>query len=558
MKHQVNSKLLILFGIICGTFLVAESGFCAESIPNKSSTFSALLSKSDNSTSDSESALSAKIRAQRAAIDKHDQMNTISQKQTSGKTSNGCDNTLRKCIESKCGTDYTKCATDSDTTFSDKLNSCRKSTSCSAHEFTLFANEIKEDKKQEIRLSLYNQVQDCGNSYKNCIITQCGPKFDNCLGKSAGDKAIAACKNIATECTEADSGMAGRMGSIFSTVRQAAEEQVKKDEQKLYSLRDKMRDMCALSNGLLDDRSLQCVFTVNFFSGDDQSYPTASKKLFSGRLFDCTPDWFGIDITTFKENAYRITREQKAASAAMMGALGGAAAGAFASGAVKRSADVQRAKGALKDACTESDMAFDKETGKCRDLTPQENCEGTDGNWKGNSCECSEDKGLKQDGNNKCRKLTTQEACEKGGEWTGSDCNCGAGRKTDDDGFCVNAKGADACDKRGGKMRFGKCVCKKEWQTWNDDKTGCVDKPKAKEDCTGGNWQGDEYVCDGEHRLNRNCKCVRTVGTFVDNAIEKLKSKIGNNKDGDGEHTEDGNSDENADQGKGGNGGDAE
>ena len=374
---QVSPKLLIIFSLVCGIFFFAESGFCASNTVsvNKSSTFSTKLSKSTpSSSSSSDSALAAQIRAQRAARDARDAQDDVATRIQSSASSNNCDVNLRKCIESRCGGDtYSKCATDSDTIFSDKLNACRKDANCTAHEFTLFTTQIKEDKKQAITLSLYNETINCGNAYNDCIITECGKKFDKCLSKSAGDKAIDKCKSIAKDCTEADSGLTSRIGRVFGIVRTDAEKQIKADEQKLYTLRDQMRSSCSTLGALFDERSLDCVFTVNFFSGEDQSHPTASKKLYAGSLFDCTPDWFGIDVTTFKENAYRATRAQTAASSAMLGSGVGTAVGALTSGAIDRAIDSKKSKDALEQAC--ADKGQKMEDGKCVDLTDEEKAE---------------------------------------------------------------------------------------------------------------------------------------------------------------------------------------
>lgn len=381
MKYQVSSKLLVLYGIICGIFVFAKSGHCATvysrgsdvdvtPIENKSSTFSTKLSNTtDDDYKSNDSALAEQIRAQRAALDSKDIDSGVKLQTKSGGSKNNCDAALRKCITSKCASNYSKCATDSDTVFSNKLNACKKDTNCTAHEFTLFTNEIKEDKKQEIRLDAYNKVITCGSRYNDCIITACGPRFNKCLGKSAGDKAIANCKKIATDCTEADSGLAGRIGSIFGTVRVDAEKQIKADEQKLYSLRDQMRISCQSLGAMFDERSLDCIFTANFFAGEDNSKPMASKKLYAGSTFDCSPDWFGIDITTFKENAYRETRAQTAASSAMLGAGLGTAVGTLTSGAIDRAIDRQKAEKALEEECEKAGKKL--KDGKCEDNAVQ-------------------------------------------------------------------------------------------------------------------------------------------------------------------------------------------
>lgn len=441
MATKPNSKLLILYCLICG-IIFANNAFCAE-IVNKSSRFATMLSSNNNGEkSENSSAIAEQIRAQRAAIDARDNQTIQNQQNKTGATSNKCDNDLRKCIESKCGTDYAKCSTDSDTTFSDKLNACKKDTTCTAHEFSVFVNEIKEDKKQEIKLSSYTKTTDCGNRYNNCIITECGKTFDKCLSKSAGDRAITKCKTIADQCREADSGITGRAGRVFGIVRTSAEKQIAADEKKLRDMRTQMRTSCESLGAMFDERSLDCVFTVNFLAGDPLKQ-MASKKLYAGSVFSCTPDWFGIDITTFRENAYRLTREQTAASSAMLGSGLGTLAGAYTSGAITRAVDTQKAKNALEQACNEDGKIL--QDGKCvtDDEAKQENrkkqkqknprksdaqidCEFYNGKWK----------------NNQCTKTPAWIACENsGGKWQSDNyCFCQSvnGKYRDEDkNICV-------------------------------------------------------------------------------------------------------------------------
>lgn len=464
----------------------------ADVIENKSSTFSTQLNNRTDSTSN-DSAIAEKIRAQRAAIDARDNRNTATAQIKSSATQNNCDNDLRKCINNVCGANYKKCETDSDTTFSDKLNTCRKNTTCTAHEFTLFTNEIKEDKKQAISLALYNDVLDCGNSYNDCIIQQCGPKFNKCLSKSAGDKAINACKTIAQNCTEADSGLSGRVGNVFGIVRVDAEKQIKTDEAKLQSLRDQMRNSCRTLGALFDDRSLDCVFTANFFAGDDKTHPMASKKLYAGSMFDCTPDWFGIDITTFKENAYRATRAQTAASSAMLGSGVGIAVGALTSGAISRAIETKKAKDALEDACKENGQVL--KDGKCVDKEPDD----TD-----------EDSADEEDENEE-ESLTPEQKCtQSGGDYDNNNCTCPDDKKVNGD-MCVDMKKKDKCEKAGGKLNvLGQCKCTDETKKYENEQ--CIDDPDAiaKKDCkdSGGKWEKNQCQCDDETQNLTNGKCV--------------------------------------------------
>ncbi len=515
MTQKVSSKLLVLFGIICGTFFFAENCFC-EAIQNKSSTFSTQMANNDEFASDDgDSSLAEQIRAQRAARDVRDTSLTVSSNTKSGAKKNSCDTDLRKCIEAKCSADYKKCETDSDTTFSDKLDACKKTTKCTAHEYALFVPEIKEDKKQKIRLSLYNQVINCGNSYNDCIIKECGKKFDKCLSKSAGDKALAKCKTIATKCTEADSGMSGRIGSVFATVRQDAEIQIKEDEKKLYTLRDQMRNSCKTLGALFDDRSLDCVFTASFYAGDDQQTPKASKKLYAGSLFDCTPDWFGIDITTFKENAYRLTRAQTAASSAMLGSGVGTAVGAITSGAIGRALDTAKAKDALEDACEDEGKVL--KDGKCVEMTEEEKCKANGGKWKKGVCEGKTDADDDDDDDDDDdvvegeTSLTPEETCtQSGGVYEDNKCTCSGDKKPDGD-ICVDMKKKDKCEKAGGKLNvLGQCKCKDETKNYENDQ--CVTDPDkvAKKNCknSGGKWKNNQCQCNDKTQNLIDGKCV--------------------------------------------------
>ena len=319
-------------------------------IENKSSLFDDVLDETNASGGDAAANdLAAKIRAQRAALDAQDAATTAAAKSQSALSSgqNACDQALRACMKEKCGNDYSKCKGDGDTIWGDKMDSCRRNAECTGEEYNLFSAEIKADRDMNAKMSNYNAIIDCGNQYNDCIFTECGTTFAKCLGKSGGDQAIAACEKIAKNCTQQDNGLASRMMSAFGAVRQDAEKSVQRDEEKLYKMRDAMASTCQRLGAMLDERSMDCVFTVNFFAGEDNT-AYASKKAYAGSVFDCDQNWFGIDITTFKENAYRLTRSQTAASSAMLGSGVGMAVGAVTSGAINRSLDRQKAEKAAK------------------------------------------------------------------------------------------------------------------------------------------------------------------------------------------------------------------
>ena len=154
-----------------------------------------------------------------------------------------------------------------------------------------------------------------------------------------------------------DNGLASRTMNVFGTLRQSAEKQVSRDEKRLYELRDLMRNTCNRLGAMFDERSLDCVYTVNFYAGDDNTL-YASKKAYAGSTFNCDQNWFGVDITTFRENAYRLTREQTSASSALLGSGLGMGVGAITSGAIDRAVDRHRAERALKDAQAEHDEIY--------------------------------------------------------------------------------------------------------------------------------------------------------------------------------------------------------
>lgn len=307
----------------------------------------------------SATSLAEQIRLQRAALDAASAISAASSKSKNAVQSNAntCDKNLRACMQEKCGKNFTNCSGDTDMTWGDKMDTCRRTTECTGREYQLFAAEIKADRDANAELAEYDAIIECGNNYNNCIIEQCGATFSKCLGKTAGDAAISKCKQIATKCTQQDNGLASRMLNVFGTLRQDAEVQIRADEQRLYELRDKMRSQCEMLGAMFDERTFDCVYTINFFAANS-STPYASKKAYAGSSFDCTQNWFGVDVVTFKENAYRYAREQSSATSAMLGSGIGIAGGAITSGAIDRAIDRHKAEKALKDAQKQHKAAF--------------------------------------------------------------------------------------------------------------------------------------------------------------------------------------------------------
>ena len=335
-------------------------------IENKSSEFESAVSSVMESASTDNSFAEA-IRKQKAAFAVNDASKAVStaQKNAIAGNSNTCDRDLRKCMQQKCGDDFTKCALDGDTIFGDKLNACRRDTTCTATEFNLFVPEIRADRDMNVRLASYEKVINCGNQYNACIVNECGTTYNKCLGKANADAAIQKCATIAKECTESDSGLASRFGTAIGKLRENAEKEVKADEERMYAMRDSMSNVCKKLGAMFDERTFDCVYTVNFFAGEKQDTPMASRKRYAGDSFVCMQEWFGVNVTTYKENAYRETRAQTAASSAMLGSGVGTAVGLASSGAIGRALDTQKAKKELdkeKEAQGETEESSDEKS----------------------------------------------------------------------------------------------------------------------------------------------------------------------------------------------------
>ena len=376
-------------------------------VSNKESQFQATVSAVIDSASNDNS-FAQEIRKQRAALSAsmNQERATNEQKQALQSGSNSCDRDLRQCMFEKCGNGFTDCALDGDTVFGDKLEACKRNTKCSGEEFSLFATEIKADRDMNVRLTSYDNVVNCGNQYNACIVNECGTTYSKCLGKTNADAAIKKCENIAKECSQADSGLAARFSNVIGKLRETAEINIKSDEERLYALRDSMKSSCEKMGAMFDERTFDCVYTINFFAGNNQSAPIASRKRYAGDAFVCTQEWFGVNATTFKENALRETRSQTAASSAMLGSGVGTAVGLVTSGAINRAIDTQKAKKDLKQECEDQggtlkdgECVFETDEPETNDKTKEEKTpaakdkchtgnDGNGGTWKAGACYC--------------------------------------------------------------------------------------------------------------------------------------------------------------------------
>ncbi|MBR4892237.1 MAG: hypothetical protein IKZ34_03610 [Alphaproteobacteria bacterium] len=547
----------------------------------KSSQFDEILGDSnEDTTTASDSALAEKIRKQRAALNAQSakEASTNKAKSSAASGKNDCDQKLRACMKSKCGEDYSKCSGDTDTTWGDKMDTCRRDTTCTGEEYRLFTAEIKADRDMNSKLSSYTSIIDCGDKYNDCIIKECGQTFTKCLGKSAGDKVVQKCSKIANQCKEQDSGLASRAMEVFANLRQEAEKLIIRDEKRLYELRDKMRNTCDRLGALFDERTLDCVYSVELYAGEDNTL-LSSKKTYAGGTFNCHQDWFGVDVTTFKENAFRLTKSQTSASSAALGAGVGVGVGALTSGALDRAIDRSKSERALgQELCESTGGKWQKAINKCK-------CESTKSFDEETGCQ-TDDKKTEKEENKKSRdkqkedkandKNAKKELCEQAGKWVGAVCYCNDKTHSFDDvnGCTENAnkkKRADnkaerqeqnelnklkknsqaeqeardkkLCELNGkGKWKNGTCKCTTEGETYDKGSGICtsahnterkentkedqasIDRKKQLCDTYNGKWTGNTCDCgvgkDWDDKLNM-CK-----NKFADMKIEAPEIKL--------------------------------
>lgn len=510
-------------------------------VENKASQFDDILDDVTAGGDASRSALAEQIRAQRAALDAADAATAAKQNTNKAMSGgkNSCDQKLRACMKSKCGNDFTKCAGDGDTIWGDKMDACRRDATCTGEEYRLFATEIKADRDMNATIASYNAIVDCGNNYNQCILQECGTTFGKCLGKQAGDNAISKCNKIAKSCQEQDSGLSSRVMTVFGTLRQDAEAQVAKDEERLHTLRDKMRETCKRLGAMFDERTLDCVYTINFYAAQNEK-PYASKKAYAGSSFDCDQNWFGIDITTFKENAFRLTRAQTAASSAMLGGGVGMAVGAVTSGAIDRSIERQKAEKEAKQKCTAKGGKWKK--GECveNDGKPtRAECRKSGGKWKNGECVenddetadtgKADDKKTTDEGNANDKKTAKEEEKRKKsncqtskGKWKKGKCECPDGTTLDNGGYCITQKDADT--KSGDNAdpeTEAERICRESYGTGLDSNGNCMcpanlglktegtkcvqteEAKQAQEKCEngGGTWEGGNCIEDDTPKI---------------------------------------------------------
>ena len=507
--------------------------------------FSEMFSGQPGAIERGNSALAEQIRAQRALIDSD--ASSSQAKETaaalSAGTGNACDRDLRKCMQDRCGNDFSKCAGDGDTVWGDRIESCGRTTKCSGRELSVFAAEIKADRDASALLAGYNEIMTCGARFNQCMLDRCGGAgFRKCLSRSGEDAAINACRARAEECRTADSGLQPRARELLAALRVQAESDAVKWEQQLYAMRDEMRGECRMIGGIFDDRSLQCMFTVEMFAKDIEG-PAASRVLASGLSYMCTPEWFGVDIMTYMENAARYEREQQGAINAFMGAGLGTAAGMVASGAISRAMNTQKAQNAVKAAEVKPAAEIPQVTSMeklAETETPSVEPQTNDNAKVLKTINASQ---INENGSpdnsdlpDETESVPTPEPKPYSSELPKTDCYILVDKKEKEQtGFSINEKHLLEGD------RGLKCARKGEWQPFcmqngNEFEAGdSVDCNNGKDICTAQGWTGcipklinissDTLFESGQFTLKSAVtQTLDNVKTSLENAIKAAKS----------------------------------
>ena len=476
-------------------------------VENKADKFDTALNDIDSAinTSETDSVTDA-INRRRAEIKKQEmtQAASVATKQAFARNENACDKTLRQCIQTTCGSNYEKCTNLSETDWLGKMNQCRRETSCTNHEYNIFVPEITADRDVNAKLGLYNKIVDCGNRFNDCVISECGKTMEKCISKQNGDAALNKCKQISQECQEADSGLSARANNAFTQLRQVAEKQITIDEQRLYELRNKMNETCKRMGALFDERTLDCIYTIEFWGGEDNTL-FASRKAYPGTQFNCDQNWFGVDTTTFMENAFRLTRSQTSASSAMLGAGLGMGVGSITSGAIDRAVDRAKAERALGDKlCTSTGGTWNKtiNTCKCPDgakFDDESGCQTDEAaakkaKEKEEKQKAKEEKKAKKEADKQAKSDKLKSLCETAGAITGTwdadkeKCTCPNDgttyfkfdktkgcvkddQRTEKETAAQKAKeqkhNQENCTKSGNEWLDDTCKCKDPRQKWN-------------------------------------------------------------------------------------------
>jgi hypothetical protein len=321
-----------------------------------------------NAEDSSDSAIAKMMRehkkneAQRQQIETAQQRVNRAEAPASCDPKDSCDSRMRACVKKKCGERFQDCYADNETVWNMKVEPCAEDAGCNAAERAAALRELTADRQAEMKYGSFFEMQDCAEKYNKCIVQTCGgSNWTNCLSRNDSAKAILGCQPVADECRNIDSGLAARADKMLSTLRVAKEEEVARNEKRLREVIDLMTKECEEQGGTIDTRSYTCTYSVKLWVAElNDKEPMAIMTLHAGSPFQCTEQFFQTDLTTFKEDAIRLTRAQEGMGNMLLGAGGGLLAGNIASGGMGRMITAAKTKAAAKKAekgerCAEDD-----------------------------------------------------------------------------------------------------------------------------------------------------------------------------------------------------------
>lgn len=237
-----------------------------------------------------------------------------------------CDETWRQCLQGSdvCGTNYILCTTLSPIEFSNRISVCpKKIGDCTVSNATV--KEVINNKDDYMKVSKADSILECGETMSNCIMDICGKGFTKCAKSISVAKTN--CGYIADECSRVDPALWVRTATALNFAKGQMNAEITKIENRMAEIESELRAECSKNNFAFDSSKMQCIGVVDF---NAMGMVLQSKRMSAGSVGNCSDEFFGLDITTYRQNAANETIKQKTVSNTISGAMLGMGVGSLA------------------------------------------------------------------------------------------------------------------------------------------------------------------------------------------------------------------------------------